>query len=141
MSFSTLFEQESGEFITVTDEAVEPSVLVGVLTTETRPDPAVLDWLAVSRSWVPKPNPTRAVVSRKEFLDRFTPTELASAMALRRSNDLAIYGAIESFVLYVTVSTAIELVSPQVIAGLAFLVATGVLTADRFAVIRTPLPL
>lgn len=141
MSWYTLFNQETGALIAPTPKATLPTATIGVLITPDEPDQAANDWNAVSRSWVPKPNPTRTLISRKDFLDQFTEAELSAAMQLRRSSDLAVYGAIEVFVLYVKVSTAIDLNDPKLIAGLDFLVAVGVLASTRPAQIRTPLPL
>jgi alpha-D-ribose 1-methylphosphonate 5-phosphate C-P lyase len=141
VSWYTLFNQETGALIAPTPKVTLPTATIGVLITPEEPDQAANDWNAVSRSWVPKPNPTRVIISRKDFLDQFTAAELSAAMQLRRSSDLAVFGAIESFVLYVMVSTAIDLNDPQVIAGLDFLVTVGVLAPTRPAQIRTPLPL
>ena len=141
MSWNTVFNQTTGALHVITPKLFTPTAEFGVITTADEPDEVANEWNAVARQWSPRPNPTRSIVSRKDFLDQFTSTELGAAMVLRRSTDLAIYGAIESFVLYVVCSTAIDLDDDQVIAGLQFLVTTGVLAANRPAVIRTPLPL
>jgi hypothetical protein len=140
MTWYTLFRQDTGAYVTHTPRETLTTDSIGVVTRPTEPDEAAEQWNATLRMWEPSPTRTRNTLSRKEFLDQFTSAELGAAMALRRSTDLAIFGAIESFILYVTVSGAIELDSPQVIAGLAFLVTVGVLDAGRPAVIRTPLP-
>jgi hypothetical protein len=141
VSWYTLFNQETGALIAPTPKVTLPTAAIGVLITPEEPDQAANDWDAVSRSWVPKPNPTRTLISRKDFLDQFTDAELTAAMQLRRSSNLEVYGAIEKFVLYVKVSTAIDLNDPKLITGLAFLVTVGVLAPTRPAQIRTPLPL
>ncbi len=141
MSWNTVFRQDTGALHVITPRPFTPTAEYGVITTAAEPDEVATLWNAATRAWAPRPNPTRSIISRKDFLDQFTTAELSAAMQLRRSSDLAIYGAIESFVLYVTVSAAIDLDDAQVIAGLAFLVTVGVLAASRPAVIRTPLPL
>lgn len=136
----TLFQQDNGAYIVTTPRPTVPTEAIGVITTEVEPDPAAVQWDADTRSWVPLPPTGRVVLSRKEFLDRLTTAELGGAMALRRSPDLAVYGAIESFVLYVTVSAAIELDDPKVAEGLDFLATMGVLDPARIAAILTPEP-
>lgn len=141
MSWNTVFRQDTGALHVITPKPFTPTAEYGVITTTDEPDEVANLWNATSRQWTPRPNPTRSIISRKDFLDQFTSAELSAAMQLRRSTDLAVFGAIESFILYVTVSAAIDLDDPQVIAGLAFLVTVGVLAAGRPVVIRTPLPL
>lgn len=140
MTWYTLFAQESGALIAPTPKPTLPTESIGVITTPSEPDLTLVQWDAASRSWAAIPVTGRLVLSRKEFLDRLTSAELGGAMALRRSTDLAIYGAIESFALYVTVSTAIELDDPKVEEGLQFLVTMGVLTTPRVTVILAPEP-
>lgn len=138
LTWYTLFLAASGQYLTHTPTPSEPTADVGVITTPGEPDLTAVEWDAVQRMWVPLAAPSRSTLSRKEFLDQFTSTELAAAMALRRSTDLAVFGAIESFVLYVQVSGAIELTDPTTVAGVQFLVTLGILTPARAAAILSP---
>ncbi|HYW49042.1 MAG TPA: hypothetical protein VE861_00475 [Gemmatimonadaceae bacterium] len=137
MTWYTLFHQDTGAFIAATPKPTTPTETIGVITTPEEPDLTTATWDAESRSYVALAL-SRLVLSRKEFLDRLTSTELSGAMALRRSSDLTVFGAIESFVLYVTVSTAIELDDPKVAEGLGFLVTVGVLQPARVPIILAP---
>jgi hypothetical protein len=140
VTWYTLFHQDTGALIAATPKPTLPTETIGVITTPAEPNLTLVQWDAASRSWAAIPVTGRLVLSRKEFLDRFTSAELGGAMALRRASDLAVYGAIESFVLYVTVSTAIELDDPKVEEGLQFLVTMGILTTTRVTAILTPEP-
>jgi hypothetical protein len=137
----TLFEQESGAYVTHTPKLTAPSETIGVTTTPQEPDLVTQQWDATARAWEQRPSLTRTVFSRKEFLDRFTLSELGAAMLLRRSTTPEVVGAIETFVLYVQVSGAIELTDAQTIAGVDFLATAGVLTSARRTAILTPEPI
>lgn len=132
----TLFFQESGAYMSHTPVATTPNSVFGVVSRPTEPNEVTEQWNATTRSWVLKPGITARVLSRKEFLDRFTQTELTTCMALLRNTDNVIYGAFASFVLYVVVSTAIDLDEAQTVAGLAFLNALGILSVLRVQAIR-----
>lgn len=140
MTWFTLFYQDSGAWIAATPKPTDPTETIGVITTPAEPDMAAVAWDPALRAYVALPSTGRLVISRTEFLERFTGEELGAALVLLRSTDDATFAALVGFLLYIVASTAIDLQHGKVTGGLAFLVSHGVVAAERVAVITAPAP-
>jgi hypothetical protein len=72
--------------------------------------------------------PTSRLISRLEFLDRFTLEELAAILTARKSSAL-----LDAWITKLEMATEIDLDSPRLTAGLDALVAAQLISASRAA--------
>ena len=111
-----------GEYVQVPD-AVEPGFVKNGRKFEA-PAP-------VAAAAPPPPAPV-TVISRLDFLRRFTRAERIALRAAETTDPV-----VADFLLMLTLAEDVDLTSPDVTEGLAYLEANGFITAERGAAIRT----